>query len=82
MVPYYAEKYTLIIDFNDKSIADIPYAYLYDNLYKLGLYYCGNTERTLVYNSEGIANIWKFVSMFLPDYQKKKIIFIPKGDQS
>jgi hypothetical protein len=32
MVPYHAEKYTMIMDFNDIAFADIPYMYLYDAL--------------------------------------------------
>jgi hypothetical protein len=43
MVPYYAEKYNLILDFNDISLTDIPYVYLYGSLEKLGTYYCGNS---------------------------------------
>jgi len=81
MVPYHAEKYTVIMDFNDISLGDIPYGYLYDALQKMGIYYCGNSERTLIYNSTGIGNFWRFVSMFLPEHQKRKIIFIPKGEE-
>lgn len=79
MVPYHAEKYTMIMDFNDIAFSDIPYVYLYDALDKINIFYCNNSERTLVYNSAGIANIWKIVSMFLSDTQKKKVVFIPKG---
>lgn len=43
MVPYHAEKYNLIMDFNDISLTDIPYVYLYESLDKLGIYYAGNT---------------------------------------
>jgi hypothetical protein len=31
------------MDFNDISLTDIPYVYLYDALEKLGIYYCCNT---------------------------------------
>jgi len=47
----------------------------------MGIYYCGYSEKTLIYNSTGINNIWRVVSLFLPENQKKKIVFIPKGSE-
>lgn len=66
MVPYHAEKYNLIMDFNNISLSEIPYSYLYESLEKVGIYYCGNTQKTFLFNSEGISTIWKMVSFFLP----------------
>lgn len=43
MVPYHAEKYVLLMDFNDISFTDIPIMYLYDALDKINTYYCGNS---------------------------------------
>jgi hypothetical protein len=43
MTPYYAEKYIVIMDFNNMDLTDIPYKYLYDILSKMSVYYCGNT---------------------------------------
>jgi hypothetical protein len=80
MVPYHAEKYNLIMDFNHISFSDIPYGYLYDALEKINNYYCGNSEKTFLFNSQGIKNIWKMVSFFLPESQKKRIIFVDKGE--
>jgi hypothetical protein len=66
MVPYHAEKFVLLIDFNDISLASMPYFQIYDILRKMGTYFCGLTERTLLYNSVGISKIWKIVYSFLP----------------
>ncbi len=66
MVPYHAEKYNLILDLNDISLTKIPYKYMFTALEKLGIYYCGNTEKTFVYNAEGVGHIWKMISFFLP----------------
>lgn len=79
MVPYHAEKYTMIMDFNDIALTDIPYTYLYDALDKMNTYYCGNSERTFVFRSAGINNIWRMVSFFLSENQRRRIIFINKG---
>jgi hypothetical protein len=81
MVPYHAEKFVLIIDFNDISFTSIPYLDLYSIVQKMGTYYCGLTERTFLYNSAGIGKIWKLIYGFLPDYQKKKMVFIQKGEE-
>ncbi len=51
MVPYHSEKYNLIIDLNNISLSNIPFRILYAALEKLGIYYCGNTEKTFVYNA-------------------------------
>ena len=65
MVPYHAEKYNLIMDFNDISLSDIPYSYLYESLEKVGIYYCGNTQKTFLYNSAGISTISSAQPVFL-----------------
>jgi len=79
MVPYHAEKYNLFMDLNNISLANIPYKYLYHALEKISIYYCGNSEKTFVFNAEGIGHLWGFISFFLPESQKRRIIFIPKG---
>jgi hypothetical protein len=81
MVPYHAEKYILIIDFNDISFTSIPYFELYGIINKMGTYYCGLTERTFLFNSSGIGKLWNMIYGFLPEYQKKKMVFIQKGEE-
>ena len=81
MVPYHAEKYVLLLDFNDISFTDIPIMYLYEALEKINLYYCGNSEKTFIYNSKGISYLWYIMSSFIPENQKKRIIFINKGEE-
>ncbi len=46
---------------------------------KIGTYYCGLTERTLLYNASGLGWLWKVISNFLTETQKKKLVVIPKG---
>jgi len=48
---------------------------------KVGVFYCGSTERTLLYNSSGIGFIWSVISNFLTESQKKKLVIIPKGEE-
>lgn len=43
MVPYHAEKYVLIIDFNEISFTKIPFLYLKEAVDNLNIYYCGNS---------------------------------------
>ena len=43
MVPYHAEKYILIIDFNEISFKDIPFMYLREAIEKINVFYCGNS---------------------------------------
>jgi hypothetical protein len=40
MVPYHAEKYTVIADFNHMNISDIPFKYFYNVMQRMNLYYC------------------------------------------
>lgn len=42
----------------------------------MGLYYCGNVERTFLFNSKGIGMMWSIASNLIPEYAKKKIAFI------
>jgi hypothetical protein len=61
------------------SFTSIPYYHLYNILTQMGIYYCGLSERTFLYNSSGIGNAWKLIYNFLPQYQRNKIIFIQQG---
>lgn len=81
MVPYHVEKYNFIMDLNNISITDIPYRYMFAALDRLGTYYCGNAEKTFVFNANGIGSVWNFISFFLPETQKKRVIFIQKGEE-
>lgn len=65
MVPYHAEKYNLIMDFNNISLTDIPFVILYEALDLIGLFYCGCSEKAYIFNSEGVSNIWRVISFFL-----------------
>ncbi len=76
MVPYHAEKYIAIMDFNNMSLTDIPYKYIYEVFSKMDVYYCGNMEKAFVYNIKGIGFAWNLISTFIPEHQKKKIEFI------
>lgn len=69
----------MIIDLNNMPIMDIPYKYLYECVFRLGVFYCYNAEKTFIYNSEGISTIWKIISFFLEENQRSRIIFINKG---
>ena len=64
-VPYHAEKYSCIFDCNNMNIQDIPYKYLYLVISAMNLYYCGNVERTIIFNAKGIETMWIFVKKFL-----------------
>ena len=79
LVPYHAEKITFIADLRGVSLSSLPIFSLYDEMKKIGVYYCGSTERTLLYNSSGIGFVWNVVGNFLTESQKKKLIIIPKG---
>lgn len=65
MTPYHAEKYTLLVDFNDISFRDIPIMYLLDSVEKNRLYYCGDLDKIFIYNSKGIGYLWMLVSHFM-----------------
>jgi hypothetical protein len=65
MVPYHAEKYNLIMDFNNISLTDIPFVILYEALDLIGLFYCCSSEKAYIFNSEGVSNIWRVISFFL-----------------
>lgn len=67
MVPHNAEKFVLIIDFNDISFTSIPYLNLLDIVRKMSTFYCGLSERTFLYNSTGVGKLWKLVHAFLPE---------------
>ena len=79
LVPYHAEKLTIIADLNNVSLSSLPIFTLYEQMRKIGVFYCGSTERTLLYNSSGIGFIWSFISSFLTDSQKKKLVIVPQG---
>lgn len=81
MVPYHAEKVTIIADLNNVSLSSLPILTLYEQMRKIGVFYCGSTERTLLYNSSGIGFIWSVISNFLTESQKKKLVIIPDDQQ-
>lgn len=43
MVPYHAEKVTFIVDLLNVSLRNIPLFSLYEDMKKMGMYYCGVT---------------------------------------
>ena len=69
------------MDLNNISLTDLPLKYLYRALEKTDIYFCGKAEKTFVFNAEGMGNIWKLVSFFLPENQKKRVIFVAKGQE-
>jgi len=65
MVPYHAEKLIFIMDFGTMALTRIPVFSLWEEVRKLGVLYCGITERTIIYNSNSLGWIWRLVSSFL-----------------
>lgn len=55
--------------------------YLYEVFTRMNLYYCGNTERTFVFNAKGIGSLWTLASTFIPEHAKKKITFITESNK-
>ena len=66
MVPYHAEKYVFLVDINNMSFSDIPYKYLFEVLTKMGTFYCGNVEKTIIYNYSSAKLLWSIASKFIP----------------
>ena len=80
-MPYHAEKYVCVFDFNNMNATDVPYKYLYEVMIAMNLYYCGNVEKTVVYNAKGINSIWSFVKGFIPEHARKKILFVNSSNR-
>ena len=81
-VPYHAEKYINIFDLCNMNMTEIPYMYLYEVFTAMNLYYCGNTERTFVFNAKGIGSLWTFAKKLVPEHARKKIIFVDESNSS
>ena len=79
-VPYHAEKYINIFDLCNMNMTDIPYFYLLEVFTAMNLYYCGNTEKTFIYNCKGIGSLWTLAKRFVPEHAKKKIIFVDESN--
>ena len=79
MVPYHAEKNILIVDLNNMSLSKVPFKLMFSTLEKIQTCYCGTMQKIFVFNSSGIGNLWKVVSVFLTEAQKKRVMFISKG---
>ena len=58
------------------NLSEIPFRKLFELLGRIGLYYCGNMEKTFVYNTEGLNFLLGLVNKVLPEYAKKKIKFV------
>lgn len=81
MVPYHAEKLVFIVDFGTMALTRIPVFSLWEEIRKLGVLYCGITERTIVFNSTSLGWIWRLVSSFLNENQRRKLVMIPQGQE-
>jgi len=80
LVPYHAEKATMIVDLKNVSLSSLPIFSLYDEMKKVAVSYCGCTERVLLYNASGMGLIWSVVSKFITESQRKKLVIIPEGE--
>jgi hypothetical protein len=58
------------------NASSIPIKVVYEALSKLGLYFCGFTEKTIIVNGDGIGWIWTLVNNFIPEHSKQKILFV------
>jgi hypothetical protein len=66
----------MLIDLNDMNVSSIPIKLVYDMLGKLSLYYCGFSDKIIIYNSKGLGFIWTLINRFLPEHAKNKIMFV------
>lgn len=82
MVPYHAEKNILIIDLDDMALSKVPFKYMLACLDKIQTCYCGLMQKIYVFNGSGIGNLWKVVSYFLSEAQKRRVSFIEKGKEA
>ena len=67
MVPYHAEKLTTILDFTNVSLSDLPVKLIYEQIKKLGVYYCAFGEKTIVYDLKAIGLVWSLASSFMTE---------------
>lgn len=67
------------MDFNDMDFSDIPFLVLYDIFTRMNIYYCSNTQRSFIYNSQGILKLWNIGKKIVPENALKNIKFIEKG---
>lgn len=66
MIPYHVEKYITIFDLNNLPLSDVPVKYLLEIVNLMSIYYCGNLEKTFVYNGKGLGWAWNFLSKLIP----------------
>ena len=45
----------------------------------MGICYCGVTEKTILFNASSLGWIWKIISGFMNETQKRKIMLIKAG---
>ena len=64
------------MDFNDISIKDIPFKFLFQVFNRMNIYYCGNSHRAFLYNSKGIETLWAMAKVILPANALKNVFFI------
>ena len=81
MVPYHAEKALFLIDFGSVSLTSLPILSLFDEFKKVGICYCGITEKTVLFNANSLGWIWKVISGFMNETQKRKIMLIGTGQE-
>lgn len=67
------------MDFNDMDFSDIPFMVLYDIFTRMNIYYCSNTQRSFIYNSQGILKLWNIGKKLVSENALKNIMFIQKG---
>jgi hypothetical protein len=65
-VPYYAEKYVCIFDLCGMSFTQIPKKYMYEVMNAMNLHYCGNVEKTYIFNGKGIEPVWNLIKYVIP----------------
>ncbi len=41
----------------------------------MGLIYCGNVEKTIVFNAVGFKPLWFIIKQFIPEHVQKRILF-------
>lgn len=49
---------------------------MYEVMNGMNLHYCGNVEKTFIFNGKGIEPIWNLLKYVIPQQSRKKIIFV------
>lgn len=46
----------------------------------MNMYYCGNVEKTYIFNARGIGSLWTFIKTFVSESTQRKIVFMNEGN--